>query len=97
MRAHRQAVWRVIGHWIWARAERTHIHHGTGIALGFAIGFLGTSLAKGGHVAVEVWHLHWLLSLMADFIGYSLHGFGLIPIFTHGDKLWRKIELDYWE
>lgn len=55
-------------------SNHTHAHR---IAIGTGVAFTGVVIA---HSAAE---LIWIISIPLDFLGYALHGIGLIPFIDH--------------
>lgn len=69
------------------RRLRTHrgVRHTAGVLLGVALVTCGSAIASHAEVLshnVGANHLTW------DAFGYSVHGFGLIPILKHLEAFW---------
>jgi hypothetical protein len=70
----------------WRAADRLGAWvHVLGIAGGFGLMALGSTLAVNAHELLSVVPIpHTLL----DMVAYGLHGFGAIPVYKHGEHLW---------
>lgn len=58
------------------------LRHTAGVLLGSVIILIGTALAKNGAEVFGGNHTVW------DAFGYSVHGFGLVPILKHIEAFW---------
>lgn len=65
---------------IWSKFSHPRVHrHTICILIGVTISFSGGYWAE---------HPHWSPTWLPVTVAYILHGFGMVPIFKHSERLW---------